>query len=205
MQYRPLGRTGVQVSVACFGTMTFGAPSDWGSDEDRSREVLDAALDLGINFLDTADVYTRGASESILGRLMGDRRDRIVLATKCHGKMSDDDPNSGGNSFRHVVAACEASLRRLQTDWIDLYQIHRPQPEIPVDETLRALDLLQRQGKIRYAGCSSFAAWQVCEAHYVAKELGAAGLRLRATALQPARPTHRARAASLLPPPTTTP
>ena len=175
MQYRPLGRTGVQVSVACLGTMTFGAPDDWGSDEARSREVLDAGLDLGINFLDTADVYSRGESESILGRLMGDRRDRLVLATKCHGKMRDDDPNAGGNSFRHVVAACEASLRRLRTDWIDLYQIHRPQPDVPIDETLRALDLLQRQGKIRYAGCSTFAAWQVCEAHYVAKALGAAG------------------------------
>lgn len=175
MQYRPLGRTGVQVSVACLGTMTFGAPSDWGSDERQSSEVLDAALDLGVNFLDTADVYSRGASESILGRLLGSRRERVVLATKCHGKMSDDDPNMGGNSFRHIVQACNASLKRLQTDWIDLYQIHRPQPDIPIDETLRALDLLQRQGKIRYAGCSSFAAWQVCEAHYVAKELGAAG------------------------------
>ena len=175
MQYRPLGRTGVQVSVACLGTMTFGAPADWGSDEAQSREVLDAALDLGVNFLDTADVYSRGESESILGRLLGPRRERIVLATKCHGKMSDEDPNMGGNSFRHVVQACEASLKRLQTDWIDLYQIHRPQPEIPIDETLRALDLLQRQGKIRYAGCSSFAAWQVCEAHYVARQLGAAG------------------------------
>ena len=89
--------------------------------------------------------------------------------------MSDDDPNMGGNSFRHVVRACEASLKRLQTDWIDLYQIHRPQPDVPIDETLRALDHLQRQGKIRYAGCSSFAAWQVCEAHYVARQLGSQG------------------------------
>ena len=176
MQYRAFGRTGVQVSVACLGTMTFGwDPDDWGSTEARSREVLDAAFDLGVNFVDTADVYARGESESILGRWMGPRRDRIVLATKCHGKMDDDDPNAGGNSYRHVVAACEASLRRLQTDRIDLYQIHRPQPEVPIDETLRALDLLQRQGKIRYAGCSTFAAWQVCEAHYVARELGAAG------------------------------
>ena len=176
MQYRPLGRTGVQVSVACLGTMTFGwDPDDWGSTETQSREVLDAALDLGVNFVDTADVYVRGESESILGRALGPRRDRIVLATKCHGKMSDDDPNMTGNSFRNVVQACEASLRRLQTDRIDLFQIHRPQPDVPIDETLRALDLLQRQGKILYAGCSTFAAWQVCEAHYVAKALGAAG------------------------------
>lgn len=176
MQYRSLGRTGVQVSVACLGTMTFGwDPDDWGSTEETSREVLDAALDLGINFLDTADVYARGESENILGRSLGTRRERLVLATKCHGKMDDHDPNASGNSYRHVVEACEASLRRLQTDYIDLYQIHRPQPSIPIDETLRALDLLQRQGKIRYAGCSTFAAWQVCEAHYVARQLGAAG------------------------------
>jgi len=176
MQYRPLGRTGVQVSVACLGTMTFGwDPTDWGSTEETSRQVIDAALDLGINFLDTADVYAKGESESILGRALGARRDRIVLATKCHGKMDENDPNAWGNSYRHIVQACEASLRRLQTDRIDLYQIHRPQPEIPIDETLRALDHLQRQGKILYAGCSTFAAWQVCEAHYVARQLGAAG------------------------------
>lgn len=176
MEYRPLGRTGLQVSVACLGTMTFGwDPSDWGSTEEQSREVFDAALDLGVNFIDTADVYARGTSEEYLGRMMGDRRKRLVLATKCHGKMDDDDPNAWGNTYKHVVEACEASLRRLQTDWIDLYQIHRPQPGVGIDETLRALDDLRRAGKIRYAGCSTFAAWQVCEAHYVAKELGAAG------------------------------
>ena len=176
MQHRTLGRTGVQVSVACLGTMTFGwDPDDWGSTEAQSREVLDTALDLGVDFVDTADVYARGESESILGRALGARRQGVVLATKCHGRMSDDDPNARGNSYRHVVQACEASLKRLQTDWIDLYQIHRPEPDTPIDETLRALDHLQRAGKIRYAGCSTFAAWQACEAHYVAKELGAAG------------------------------
>jgi aryl-alcohol dehydrogenase-like predicted oxidoreductase len=162
--------------VACLGTMTFGwDPDDWGSTEDAAKKVTDAAIDLGINFLDTADVYARGKSEEILGRAIKGNRDRLVIATKCHGKMDDDDPNAWGNSFGHIVSACEASLKRLQTDWIDLYQIHRPQPAIPIDETLRALDLLQRQGKIRYAGCSTFGAWQVCEAHYVAKHLGAAG------------------------------
>jgi aryl-alcohol dehydrogenase-like predicted oxidoreductase len=153
--------------------MTFGwEPNDWGSTEDKALEIADAAFDRGINFFDTADVYARGTSETILGKWMKGKRDQIVLATKCHGKMDDHDPNAWGNSRRHIIQACEASLKRLQTDYIDLYQIHRPQPEIPIDETLRALDQLVRQGKVRVLGCSTFAAWQVCEAHYVAKELG---------------------------------
>lgn len=176
MEYRSLGRTGLQVSVACFGTMTFGwEPDDWGSHEADAKRITDAAIDLGINFFDTADVYARGVSEEILGRSLGNRRKGIILATKCHGKMDDTDPNAWGNTYGHVVAACEASLKRLGTDYIDLYQIHRPQPKVPIDETLRALDDLRRAGKIRYAGCSTFAAWQVAEAHYVARELGAAG------------------------------
>ncbi|AIE86331.1 aldo/keto reductase [Fimbriimonas ginsengisoli] len=176
MEYRSLGRTGVQVSVACMGTMTFGwEPDDWGSHEEEAIRLTHVANDIGINFFDTADVYARGVSETILGKALKGRRDRVVLATKCHGKMDDADPNAWGNSYRHIVEACDASLRRLGTDWIDLYQIHRPQPAVPIDETLRALDDLRRAGKIRYAGCSTFAAWQVCEAHYVAKELGAAG------------------------------
>ena len=176
MESRALGRTGVQVSVACFGTMTFGwDPDDWGSTEAVSIQLTHAAIDMGVTFFDTADVYARGTSETILGKALQGKRDRIVLATKCHGKMDDTDPNAWGNSYRHVVGACEASLKRLGTDWIDLYQIHRPQPSIPIDETLRALSDLQRAGKIRYAGCSTFAAWQVCEAHYVAREMGAAG------------------------------
>jgi aryl-alcohol dehydrogenase-like predicted oxidoreductase len=176
MEYRSLGRTGVQVSVACFETMTFGwDPDDWGSTEEESHRLTHLALDLGINFFDTANVYARGRSEEILGRALGARRADIVLATKCHGNMSDSDPNASGNSFRHVVSACEDSLKRLGTDYIDLYQIPRPQPSIPIDETLRAMDVLQKQGKIRYAGCSTFAGWQVCEAHYVAKQLGFAG------------------------------
>ncbi len=176
MQHRPLGKTGVQVSVACFGTMTFGwDPDDWGSSEEQSIKLTNLCFDLGINFFDTADVYARGTSETILGKALKGKRDRVVLATKCHGKMDDNDPNAWGNSYRHVIEACDASLKRLDTDWIDLYQIHRPQPEIPIDETLRALHDLQKAGKIRYAGCSTYAAWQVCEAHYVARELGAAG------------------------------
>ncbi|MDX2065175.1 MAG: aldo/keto reductase [Fimbriimonadaceae bacterium] len=176
MEYRALGRTGLQVSVACFGTMTFGwEPDDWGSHEADAHRLTAVALDLGINFFDTADVYARGVSESILGRALGNRRNEVVLATKCHGKMSDTDPNRFGNTAKNVIEACEASLKRLGTDYIDLYQIHRPQPGVPIDETLRALDQLQRQGKIRYAGCSTFGAWQACEAHYVAKMLGTAG------------------------------
>lgn len=176
MKIRSLGRTGVQVSAACLGTMTFGwEPDDWGSHEEDCYKIVDLALELGINFFDTADVYARGTSEKILGKALKGKRDGVVLATKCHGKMSDTDPNMWGNSRRHIIQACEDSLKRLKTDWIDLYQIHRPQPQIPIDETLRALDDLVRAGKIRYAGCSTFGAWQVCEAHYVAKELGVSG------------------------------
>jgi aryl-alcohol dehydrogenase-like predicted oxidoreductase len=176
MEYRTLGRSGLQVSVACFGTMTFGwDPDDWGSTEETSRKLVDAAFDLGINFFDTADVYARGTSETILGKALKGRRDKVVLATKCHGKMDDNDPNAWGNTYHHVVSACDASLKRLGTDYIDLYQIHRPQPSVPIDETIRAMDDLRRAGKIRYAGTSTYAAWQACEAHYVAKEMGAAG------------------------------
>ncbi len=156
--------------------MTFGwDPDDWGSHEKESIDIAHQALDLGINFIDTADVYARGGSEKILGKALKGKRDGVILATKCNGKMDDNDPNAWGNSRRHVIEACEASLRRLDTDWIDLYQIHRPQPSIPIDETLRGLDDLIRAGKVRYAGCSTFAAWQACEAHYVAKNLGING------------------------------
>jgi aryl-alcohol dehydrogenase-like predicted oxidoreductase len=166
----------MQVSVACMGTMTFGwEPEDWGSFEADSLRIIGKALDLGINFFDTADVYARGTSETILGKGLKGKRDKVVLASKCHGKMDDDDPNAWGNTYKHVTEACNASLKRLGTDWVDLYQIHRPQPSVPIDETLRALDDLRRAGKIRYAGCSTYAAWQVCEAHYVAKQLGSAG------------------------------
>ena len=176
MIYRSLGRIGIHVSVACLGTMTFGwEPEDWGSHENEAVEIVDQALDLGVNFFDTADVYARGQSEKILGKALKNKRDGVILATKCHGKMDDDDPNAWGNSRRHILEACDASLKRLKTDWIDLYQIHRPQPKIPIDETLRALDDLIRSGKVRAVGCSTFAGWQACEAHYVAKNLGING------------------------------
>lgn len=176
MEFRSLGRTGMMVSNPCLGTMTFGwEPGDWGSTEADAMKVMAKAFDLGINFYDTADVYARGTSETILGKAIKGKRHELVIATKCHGKMSDTDPNAWGNSRRHIVQACEASLKRLGTDWIDLYQIHRPQPKIPIDETIRALDDLVRSGKVRYAGASTFAAWQLCEAHYVARALGANG------------------------------
>ncbi len=141
---------------------------------EESYPVIDRALDAGINFLDTADVYARGESEEITGEALkrSGKRDRVVLATKVHGKMDPDDPNSSGNSARHIIAGCEASLRRLKTDYIDLYQIHRPQSDIPVDETLKALDQLVRSGKVRYAGASTHAAWQLMESIMVSREYG---------------------------------
>jgi aryl-alcohol dehydrogenase-like predicted oxidoreductase len=170
MEYRSLGRTGVQVSPLCLGCMNFG----WGAEEDDSIRIVHRAMDAGINFLDTANVYARGVSETITGKALAadGRRDRVLLATKVHGRMADDDPNASGNHRRHIIRACEDSLRRLQTDRIDLYQIHRPQPMIPIDETLRALDDLIRAGKVLYIGSSTFAAWQVVESLWVSKELG---------------------------------
>ncbi|RME82591.1 MAG: aldo/keto reductase [Caldilineae bacterium] len=170
MEYRPLGRTGVQVSVLCLGCMMFGGRTD----PQDSYAIIDRALDAGINFLDTANVYSRGRSEEVTGEALkrNGKRHQVILATKVHGRMADDDPNAWGNSRRHIIEQCEASLRRLQTDYIDLYQIHRPQPGIPIDETLRALDDLIRAGKVRYIGTSTFAAWQLVESLWVAKELG---------------------------------
>src|SRR5215210_8021808 len=147
MDLRPLGSTGVLVSPLCLGAMMFG---DWGNkDHDESIRIIHRALDAGINFIDTADVYARGESEEIVGRaLAGGRRDDVVLATKVHGAMGDD-PNRFGNSRRWIVREVEDSLRRLKTDWIDLYQIHRPEPDTDIDETLGALSDLVRQGKVR--------------------------------------------------------
>lgn len=161
MPYRSLGRTGVQVSPLCLGAMNFGGPTP----EDESHRIIDAALDGGINFIDTADVYNAGESERIVGRALqrNGRRDQVVLATKVNGEMGPG-PNDRGISRYHIMKACEDSLRRLQTDHIDLYQLHRPSLEIPQDETLRALDDLVHAGKVRYIGCSTFPAWMVMEA-----------------------------------------
>jgi len=150
--------------------MMFGGRTE----PEDSYAIIDHAIDAGINFLDTANVYSRGRSEEVTGEALkrNGKRQQIVLATKVHGKMADDDPNASGNSRRHIIEQCEASLKRLQTDYIDLYQIHRPQPGIPIDETLRALDDLIRAGKVRYIGSSTFAGWQLVESLWVAKELG---------------------------------
>ena len=169
MEYRSLGRTGVKVSPLCLGSMMFGSQTD----EETSADIIDRAIDAGINFVDTANVYGRGKSETAVGKALkrNGKRDGLVLATKVFARMGDD-PNAEGNHRRHVIEQCEASLRRLQTDWIDLYQIHRPMPKIPIDETLRALDDLVRAGKVRYLGTSTFAAWQLVESLWAAKELG---------------------------------
>jgi aryl-alcohol dehydrogenase-like predicted oxidoreductase len=159
VEYRLLGRTGVRVSPFCLGTMNFGGVTN----EDDSIRIIHAALDAGLNFVDTANVYNNGQSEVAVGKALRDRRDKVVLATKVHFKVGDG-PNDEGNSRLHLLKACDDSLRRLQTDTIDLYQIHRPSLGIPVDETLGALTDLVRAGKVRYIGCSTHPAWLVMEA-----------------------------------------
>jgi aryl-alcohol dehydrogenase-like predicted oxidoreductase len=168
VEHRQLGRTGVSVSKLCLGAMMFG---DWGTkDHDESIRIIHRALDAGINFIDTADVYSHGESEVIVGKaLAGGRRDDIVLATKVHSPM-DEDPNHRGNSRRWIMREVEDSLRRLGTDWIDLYQIHRPDPETDIDETLGALTDLVRAGKVRYIGHSTFPAPAIVEAQWTAQE-----------------------------------
>ena len=170
MKYRNFGRTGIKVSELCLGCMMFGGKT---TPED-SYDIIDKAIDDGINFLDTANVYSRGRSEEVTGEALqrNGKRHLLVLATKVHGTMADDDPNMQGNSRRHIIQQAEASLKRLQTDYIDLYQIHRPQSDIPIDETLRALDDLVTAGKVRYIGTSTFSAWQVMESLWTSKELG---------------------------------
>jgi aryl-alcohol dehydrogenase-like predicted oxidoreductase len=174
MNYRTLGRTGVKVSALCLGCMNIGGRTD----EAEAASILHAAIDNGINFIDTANVYGhdpanfevgRGRSESIVGTVIkgSHQRDRVVLATKCYFPMGDD-PNMQGSSRRHIIDQCHASLRRLQTEYIDLFQLHHPSNDIPIDETLRALDDLIRAGHVRYIGTSSFAAWQIVESLWVA-------------------------------------
>jgi aryl-alcohol dehydrogenase-like predicted oxidoreductase len=169
VDHRLLGRTGVSVSKMCLGAMMFGA---WGNqDHDESIRIIHAALDAGITFIDTADVYAQGESEEIVGKALKGRRDEIVLATKFHGAMGDD-PNRQGSSRRWIMRAVEDSLRRLDTDWIDLYQVHRPRTDTDIDETLGALSDLVHQGKVRYIGASTFPASQIVEAQWVARERG---------------------------------
>jgi aryl-alcohol dehydrogenase-like predicted oxidoreductase len=170
MLYRSLGRTGVQVSALSLGSMLFGGSTP----ADDAARLIDMALDRGINSLDTANVYGRGASEEAVGAALrrNGRRDRVVLASKVHARMDDDDPNAAGNSRRHVIDQCHASLKRLGVDHLDVYYVHRPSTDVPIDETLRALTDLVRDGKVRYIGASSFAAWQHLEGLWAAKEHG---------------------------------
>jgi aryl-alcohol dehydrogenase-like predicted oxidoreductase len=169
MRYRPLGGTGVEVSTLCLGTMLFGA---WGNrDHDESIRIIHHALDAGVNFVDTADVYAGGESEEIVGKALRGRRDDVVLGTKFHGPMGDDR-NRRGNSRRWIVRAVEDSLRRLGTEWIDLYQVHRPEPGTDIDVTLGALTDLVHAGKVRYLGSSTFPAHAIVDAQWTAQRRG---------------------------------
>ncbi|MCK6564366.1 MAG: aldo/keto reductase [Dehalococcoidia bacterium] len=167
MEHRHLGRSGLQVSVVGLGCNNFGRRID----AVQAKEVVDRALDLGINFFDTANVYGAGQSEEFLGRALEGRRQDVVIATKFGMRMGEQPMESGG-SRRHLIASVEASLRRLGTDYIDLLQFHTPDSRTPIEETLRALDDLVREGKVRYIGHSNFAAWQAAEAHFVARAAG---------------------------------
>ena len=167
MKYRPLGNTGLLVSELCLGTMTFAGKDYWAvvgkQDQAEADEMVGTALDAGINFIDTADIYSFGESETLLGKALSGKRDKVVLATKVRGRMGPG-PNEVGLSRGHIMSAVEASLRRLGTDWIDLYQIHGFDAMTPIDETLRALDDLVHRGHVRYIGCSNLAAWQLMKA-----------------------------------------
>jgi aryl-alcohol dehydrogenase-like predicted oxidoreductase len=169
-EYRLLGRTGVKVSPLCLGAMMFGPRGN--PDHADAARIIHHALDSGVNFIDTADVYSVGESETIVGKaLAGGRRDNVVLATKFHGSLGDD-PNEQGNSRRWITREVENSLRRLGTDWIDLYQVHRPEPDTDFDETLGALTDLVRQGKIRYIGTSTFEPSAIVEGQWIAEKRG---------------------------------
>jgi NDP-hexose C3-ketoreductase / dTDP-4-oxo-2-deoxy-alpha-D-pentos-2-ene 2,3-reductase len=178
MDYTHLGRTGLSVSRLCLGTMNFGPRTG----EDDSHAIMDRALELGINFFDTANVYGQkqgeGVTENIVGRWFargGGRRDKVVLATKVYGNMGDW-PNSRGLSARHIIAACDESLRRMQTDWIDLYQMHHIERSTPWDEIWQAMEILTAQGKVRYVGSSNFAGWHLAKANESAKRRNFLGL-----------------------------
>jgi len=164
MEYRNLGCSGLKVSEIGLGGNNFG----WWADEQTSVSVINHAIDAGINFLDTADVYDRGHSEEFIGQAIKDKRDRVLIATK-FGSPMGEGPNERGGSRYYITKAVEASLRRLQTDYIDLYQIHFPDTTTPIEETLRTLDDIIRAGKVRYIGCSNFAAWQLCEALWTSR------------------------------------
>ena len=167
MEYRQLGRSGLRVSALALGTMTFGGRGGFAktgaTDVAGARHQIDLAIDAGVNLIDTADVYSGGLSEEIIGQVIAGRRDQLLLATKARMRMGDG-PNDAGLSRHHLIRACEASLRRLGTDYIDLYQVHEWDGQTPLEETLEALDTLVRSGKVRYIGCSNYAGWQLLKA-----------------------------------------
>ena len=164
MEYRKLGDSGLKVSEIGLGGNRFG----WRADEETSVAVINHALSMGINYIDTADMYDRGRSEEFVGKAVKNQRSDVIIATK-FGYAMGDNPNQRGGSRHYIMKAVEASLRRLQTDFIDLYQIHLPDPTTPIEETLRAMDDLVRAGKVRYIGCSNFAAWQLCQALWTSR------------------------------------
>ena len=170
MRYRQLGNSGLQVSAIGLGANNFGGRLDAG----RTETVVHAAIDSGVNLIDTSNSYGGGLSEEFIGLALDGRRSRAVIATKVSSRIAEG-PNNSGNSRKHIMDQVDVSLRKLRTDYIDLYQIHWWDPNTPIEETLRALEDLIRDGKIRYAGCSNFAAWQVCESHWTAKTLGIDG------------------------------
>ncbi len=173
--YVTLGRSGLRVSPFCLGAMTFGEDLGWGSSVKESESIIDRYLGLGGNFIDTANLYTKGHSEKIIGDHVGrhsNKRDRLVIATKFSGNLYIGDPNGGGSSRKSIVAQCEQSLRRLQTDYIDLYWLHNWDPHTPIDETMAALDDLVRVGKVRYLGISDTPAWKVTQAQLIAQFRG---------------------------------
>ncbi|HEY2127098.1 MAG TPA: aldo/keto reductase [Streptosporangiaceae bacterium] len=175
MEYRALGRSGLKISVLTMGTMTFGGTGDFASvgstGLDEARRQVDMCLEAGVNLIDTADVYSNGLAEEIVGQVLADRRDEVLVATKVRMAMGDG-PNDAGLSRQHIVSGCEASLRRLRTDHIDLYQVHEWDGVTPLEETLEALDLLLRAGKVRYVGCSNYAGWQLMKALGTASQHG---------------------------------
>jgi aryl-alcohol dehydrogenase-like predicted oxidoreductase len=172
MRYRLLGNSGLRVSELCLGAMTFGEEWGWGSTKEQSNQILNAFLEVGGNFIDTANVYTNGRSESLLGEFLEGRRDSTVLATKYTNAMPGTDPNAGGNQRKNMMQSVEASLKRLRTDYIDLYWLHIWDKVTPLDEVMRAFDDLVRQGKILYAGVSDMAAWAVARANTLAELRG---------------------------------
>lgn len=168
MKYRNFGRTGLKVSPLCLGTMNFGSVTN----KEDAGAIIDKSINCGINFIDTANAYNMGKSEEILGSVLqqNGKRDKLIISTKVHHPMDPDDPNGWNIHRRHIIEQCEASLKRLKTDYIDLYQLHRPDPSIPIDESLRAMDDLVRAGKVRYIGTSSFPSWQIIESLWASKE-----------------------------------